>query len=129
MEKEVKMKNVLAVLAVALGLAAGGAMAHGVDKAQHGGVVQAAGDLSFELVAEGEGAALYVVDHGKAADTSKFGGKLTVLNGTEKTEVELKPVAANKLVAAPVKLSKGAKAVATVSTAGGKTITVRFSIK
>jgi hypothetical protein len=123
------MKNVLAVVTLGLALVAGGAQAHGPDKAQHGGVVQSAGDLSWELVAEGQGAALYVNDHGKAADASKFGGKLTVLNGADKSEAELKPAAGNKLTAAPVKLDKGAKAVAAVTNGAGKTITVRFTVK
>lgn len=117
------------VMATFLGLAAlsFSAFAHGPSKAQHGGVVQAAGDLSFELVAEGEAAALYVVDHDHPADVSKMTGKLTVLNGADKKEAELKP-AGNKLEAA-TKLAPGAKAVATVVVPGGKTVTVRFAMK
>ena len=46
-------------------LASAPALAHGGAAPKHGGVVQTASDLSFELVA-GEGAAmLYVEDHGK----------------------------------------------------------------
>jgi hypothetical protein len=122
------MKKLFA--AAALGLAVVSyAVAHGPEKAQHGGIVQAAGDLSFELVREGDGAALYVVDHGAVADASKFGGMLTVLNGADKSEAPLKPAGANKLLAQPVKLVPGSKAVAAVSTAVGKTVTVRFSVK
>lgn len=102
--------------------------AHGGAKPQHGGVVQTASDLSFELVAQGPGAALYVVDHDKPADASKFSGKLTVLNGAAKTEAELKPVGGNKLEAA-VTLDKGAKAVATIKLPSGTSTTVRFAIK
>lgn len=104
------------------------AHAHGGAKPQHGGVVQTASDLSFELVAQGPGAALYVVDHDKPADASKFSGKLTVLNGADKTEAELKPAGGNKLEAA-VKLDKGTKAVATIKLPGGTSTTVRFAIK
>lgn len=102
--------------------------AHGGAKAQHGGVVQTASDLSFELVAQGAGASLYVVDHDKPADASKFSGKLTVLSGANKTEAELKPAGGNKLDAA-VKVDKGAKAVATIKLPDGTSTTVRFSIK
>ena len=61
------------------------AMAHGAAEPAHGGVVQTASDLSFELVATADGAAIYIVDHDEDADASKFGGKITVL----KPEVQL----------------------------------------
>lgn len=123
------MKKLL--IAASLGFAAisMSVHAHGPDKAQHGGVVQAAGDLSFELVTQPAGAALYVVDHGKPADVSKMRGKLTVLNGAEKSEGELNAAGGNKLEASTVKLAPGAKAVATVNVPTGKAITVRFTVK
>ena len=104
-------------IAGVLGLSAVGfnAAAHGPAKAEHGGVVQTAHDLSFELVAKANGASLYVVDHDDPADVSKMTGKLTVLNGTEKSEAELKPVAADRLEATGVKLVAGSKVVATLS--------------
>ena len=104
------------------------AFAH-TDKAKHGGVVQAAADLSFELVPKGDVATIYVEDHGKPFATSGMTGKLTVLNGTEKSEAELKPAGDNRLEAQGVKLGKGAKAVATVTTPKRKTISVRFAVK
>lgn len=118
------------VISALLGLAAVSfnAAAHGPNKAQHGGVVQAAGDLSFELVSKGDTATLYVVDHDAPADVSKMSGKLTVLNGAEKSETALTPAGGNKLEAA-TKLGKGSKAVATVNVPGGKAITVRFAVK
>ena len=122
------MKRLL--MASLLGLAVLGfnAAAHGPNKAEHGGVVQAAGDLSFELVSQGDRAALHVIDHDKPADVSKMTGKLTVLDGAEKTEAELKPATGNKLEAA-ARLPAGAKAVATVTAPNGKTVTVRFAMK
>jgi hypothetical protein len=118
-----------AVVFVWMGLSALGfnAFAHGT-KPQYGGVVSTAGELSFELVAHGEAATLYVVDHGKPVDTSKMSGKLSVLNGAEKSEAELKVVGPNKLEAA-AKLSSGSKAVATVTLPNGKVVTARFSVK
>lgn len=104
-------------------------MAHGAAAPMHGGVVQTAADLSFELVATGEGAQIYVQDHGKDADASRFEGKLTVLNGADKSEAPLKPSGANKLEAKGVTLSKGAKAVAVLTTSSQKSITVRFTVK
>lgn len=125
------MKTLIATIAISLAAVAGPgtAFAHGGEKAQHGGVVASGGDLSFELVPEPGGAAIYVNDHGKAADAAKMGGKLTVLNGTRKSEGELKPAGSNKLVATGVKIEKGAKAVAAIAVDGGKTVTARFTIK
>ena len=123
------MKKILIAAALTLMAVGFNAQAHGNDKAQHGGVVRAAGDMSFELVAQGDGALLFVGDHGSPLDASQFTGKLTVLNGAEKSEVELKPAGGNKLAAGPVKLGKGAKAVATITLPSSKTLTVRFSMK
>ena len=105
------------------------AMAHGAAEPAHGGVVQTASDLSFELVATADGAAIYIVDHDEDADASKFGGKITVLNGTEKAEAPLKSAGGNKLEAKGVKLGAGAKVVAALQTADKKTVTVRFTVK
>lgn len=105
------------------------ASAHGPAKAQHGGVVQSTNDLSFELVPRQNGASLYVVNHDAPADVSKMTGKLTVLNGTEKSETELKPADAGRLEATGVKLVAGSKIVATISSPGSKTMTVRFTIR
>ena len=105
------------------------AMAHGAAAPVHGGVVQTAADLSFELVATPDGANIYIQDHGKDADASRFEGKLTVLNGADKSEALLKPAGANKLEAKGVTLSKGSKAVAVLTTGSKKSITVRFTVK
>ena len=104
------------------------ALAH-TDKPKHGGVVQAASDLSFELVSKGDVATLYVEDHGKPFATAGMSGKLTVLNGTEKSEAELKPAGDNRLEAQGVKLVKGSKAVASLTTPKKKTMSVRFAVK
>lgn len=90
--------------------------------------MQTAADLSFELVATAEGAEIYIQDHGKDADASRFDGKLTVLNGADKSEAPLNPAGANKLEAKGVTLSKGAKAVAVLTTNSKKSITVRFTV-
>jgi hypothetical protein len=124
------MKHPL-LAAVALALSAlsfNAAMAHGENKPRHGGVVAAAGDLHFELVGTPAGAALYIDDHGKPLAPTGMTGKLTVLNGTEKSEATL-VVAGNRLEAAGVKLAVGAKVVAALTTPARKAITVRFTVK
>lgn len=121
-----KFAIVLAALAAGLSV---NAFAHGDAKAMHGGIVQVASDIQYELVPQPTGAALYVVDHGKPADTSKMGGTLTVLNGTQKSQAELKPAGGNKLEAVQVTVATGSKVVASVKGADGKAATVRFAVK
>jgi hypothetical protein len=123
------MKKLLTV--VVLGLSAlsfNAAMAHGGAEARHGGVVAMASDLGFELVGTPDGAAIYIEDHGKPMAPSGMKGKLTVLNGAEKSEAEL-VAAGDKLEAKGVKLAKGAKVVAALVTPSAKAITVRFTVK
>ena len=92
------------------------------------GTVATASDLGFELVGTPTGAAIYVEDHGKPMAPSGMSGKLTVLNGAEKSEAEL-VVVGDKLEAKGVKLAPGAKVVAALSTSAKKAITVRFAVK
>lgn len=104
------------------------AMAHGGAKPKHGGVVATASDLGFELVGTPTGAAIYMEDHGKPMAPAGMSGKLTVLNGAEKSEADL-VVAGDKLEAKGVKLAAGAKVVAALTTPAKKAITVRFTVK
>jgi hypothetical protein len=123
------MKIFFMVIALSLSaLTFNTALAH-TEKPKHGGVVQAASDLSFELVSKGDVATIYVEDHGKPFATAGMAGKLTVLNGTEKSEAELKPAGDNRLEAHGVKLVKGSKAVASLTTPKKKTVNVRFAVK
>jgi hypothetical protein len=105
------------------------AFAHGGAKAAHGGIAQVAHDINFELVAQADGATLYLVDHGKPMSSQGIGGKLTILNKGQKSEADLKPAGDNKLLAAGVTLSPGAKVVAVLNGVHGKTVTVRFTVK
>jgi hypothetical protein len=128
--KAVHMKKVLSAIVLGASLlAATAVLAHDGAKAKHGGIVVAAIELSFELVTQADGAVIYVDDHGKPLATQGMTGKLTVLKGSEKSEAELKPVGDNKLEARGVKLEAGAKAVAALTTATKKAITVRFTVK
>ena len=123
------IKTLFVILALsASALSFNTAFAH-TDKPKHGGVVQAASDLSFELVPKGDVATIYIEDHGKPFPTAGMTGKLTVLNGSDKSEAELKPAGENRLEAKGVKVGKGSKAVASMSTPKKKTISVRFAVK
>ena len=124
-----KMKKLFTVVVLGLSvLSFNAAFAHGGAKARHGGVVAVASDLGFELVGTPTGAAIYVEDHGKPMVPTNMTGKLTVLNGAEKSEAEL-AVAGDKLEAKGVKLAAGAKVVAALTTPAKKAITVRFTVK
>jgi hypothetical protein len=104
-------------------------LAHG-EKPRHGGVMSEAKDLNFELVAENGKAALYILDHGAPLPSGNVVGKLTVMNGSEKSEVDLQPAGENKLIStSDVKLSKGSKVIASVTLADKKNVGVRFSVK
>lgn len=123
------MKSLLTVVVLSLSaLSFNLAMAHGGAQARHGGVAVMASDLGFELVITPTGAAIYVEDHGKPMAPTGLKGKLTVLNGAQKSEAEL-VVAGDKLEAKGVKLEKGAKVVAALVTPAAKAITVRFTVK
>lgn len=124
------MKKILALVMVAATVVANGAYAHG-DNPKHGGIVQSASnDISFELVNKGGKATIYVEDHGKPVATTGATGKLTVLNGSDKSEVGLEPAGDNTLVAkSDVKLGQGSKAIAAITFADKKSSNVRFSMK
>lgn len=117
-------------LTLAALMAAGTALAGGKHdhSPKHGGVVVEVKDLDFELVARPAAIQLYLRDHGQGVDVSKATAKVTLLTGTEKQEVELKP-AGNRLEATGTfKVGPGTKAVAVVNV-GGKASTARFTIK
>jgi hypothetical protein len=104
------------------------AWAHGVAEPRHGGMVQPAADRSFELVSTANGAAIYIDDHGEEIRPVGWGGKLTVLNGSVKVEVPL-AVESDRLEAKGVKLKKGSKVVAVLTTHQKKVVTVRFTVR
>jgi hypothetical protein len=123
------MKKILTIAVLGLSvLGFNAALAHGGGTPKHGGVVQTASDLSFELVSLPDGAAIYVEDHGKPMAPTGLKGKLTVLSGDQKSEAELS-VAGDKLEAKGIKLTPGAKVVAALVTPSAKVITVRFTVK
>jgi hypothetical protein len=126
-----KKQAFLAALALAL---AGSAFAagdhkHGHEhKPMHGGVVIEVKDMDYELVAKPATIQLHLRDHGKPADVTKASAKLTLLNGTEKQEVELKPAGDKLEATGSFKVGPGTKAVAVVTIGGKPAGTVRFAL-
>jgi hypothetical protein len=125
-----KMKHLISVAGLVLSsLSMTPAQAHGDAKPQHGGIVQKANDLSFELVAQADGATIYLMDHDKPMSSKGITGKLTVLQASNKIEADIKEAGDNTLRVLGVKLGKGDKLVAALSNVGGRSMTVRFTIK
>lgn len=114
---------------------AAGADAHGKAgghdvKPQYGGAVVEVQEVAYELVLKPDGAVIYVSDHGKPLATQGAKATLTLLTGAQKVDVALTPAGTNELRgAADLKAMSGAKAVAMVTLAGKKPVTVRFSTK
>jgi hypothetical protein len=100
----------------------------GGHKPVHGGVLTTVKDIDYELVANTSTLRLYVRDHGKAVDVSKASAKLTLLSGTEKQEVELKPSGDRLEATGSFKVSAGTK-VAAIITSGGKQTAARFVVR
>ncbi|MDZ7813668.1 MAG: hypothetical protein U5L74_11340 [Ideonella sp.] len=124
-----KLKLHIAAASIAMALA-GAAYAAGAHdhSPKHGGVVAEVKDMDYELVAKATVIQLHLRDHGKAADISKATAKITLLTGTEKQEVELKPAGDKLEATGTFKVGPGTKAVAIVTIAG-KPSTARFTLK
>lgn len=125
-----KLKSLMPMTVLVLGAATMGcALAHAPAKASYGGIVQVANDVGFELVAEADGATIFLTDHGKPMPSTDISGKLTILQGAQKSEVEVKAAGDNKLRADGAKIASGAKIVAVLNNVAGKTTTIRFAVK
>ncbi len=127
-----KLHTLIATLALAVAgtaHAAGEKHDHAHEhKPMHGGVVVEVKDMDYELVAKATTIQLFLRDHGKTADVSKATAKVTLLTGTEKQEVELKPAGEKLEATGSFKVGPGTKAVAVVMVAG-KPATARFTLK
>jgi hypothetical protein len=99
------------------------------EKPQHGGIVATANHVTYELVAKPEMIALHVSDHGKPVKVAGGTAKLTILNGTEKSEASLAAEGNALMVKGAFKVGPGAKIVAVVSLPNSTAKTVRFTVK
>ncbi|TVO59702.1 MULTISPECIES: hypothetical protein [Denitromonas] len=103
---------------------------HGHEhEALHGGVVTEVKDVDLELVAQPDLIQLHLRDHGKPVDVANGSGKLTILSGAEKQEVELKPAGEKLEARGAFKVGAGTKLVAVVTVPGKPTLTARFALK
>lgn len=126
------MKQVLSILALTSVLTLPAMVqAHG-DKAEakHGGVMSVVKDVAYELVAKPDTVTIYIEDHGKSVDTKAATAKLTMLNGSQKSEASLTPAGDNKLEAkGKFDVKESTKVISIVTLPGKPAATVRFDLK
>lgn len=96
---------------------------------KHGGIVleTKAGDL--ELVAKSDSMLIHVSDHGKPMKLTSGGGKVTVLNGNDKTEAPLALVGDKLETKGNFKVAAGTKVLAEVTLNGKPDVAARFTLK
>jgi hypothetical protein len=129
------MKQVLTSFVALLVLAVGSvsfntAYAHGGTQPEHGGIVQLVGDMSFELVPAADHVELWVEDDGEEVTSADLAAKLTIVDGSAKSEVALTPAGGNKFEAKGVKIGKGAKVTALLTLKDKQSkIAANFTIK
>ena len=98
-------------------------------KPKHGGVVVEVKHIDYEIVAKPEMIQIYLGDHGKPMKVDGAKAKVTLLNGSEKSEVDLLPVGDKLEAKGAFKVAKGTKGIALVTLAGKSASTVRFEVK
>ena len=118
-------------LALGIGSIAYAADQHGHDhKPLHGGILAAAANLDFELVAKPDSLTLYVADQGKPVATAGAKGTATVHAGNEKTAATFEPAGENKLVAkGSFKMGVGVRVAVAVTLAGKPEVKPNFRLK
>jgi hypothetical protein len=122
-----KLQSIVAVVALSAASTVFAADTHD-HKPRHGGVVASVKEVDYELVAKPAMIQIFVRDHGKPVDVSKATAKVTLLTGSDKQEVELKPAGDRLEAGGSFKVGAGTKAVAVV-TINGKPATARFTLK
>jgi hypothetical protein len=127
------MKIISLVLASAIGLGSATAIAAGNHdhSPKHGGIIAEGKAFDVEFVGKADSLALHVSDHGKPMSVKGATAKITMLNGTNKTEAELKPSEdGSKLEAkGSFTVAKGTKVISVITLAGKSPTTSRFEIR
>ncbi len=126
-----KLKIVAISIATLASFAIGASAALAKDDhtAKHGGIFVETKALDFEIVAKPDLIQVYVNDHGKAVKLDGGKAKVTLLNGTEKSDVELAPSGDKFEAKGSFKVAKGTKGIAVVTLAGKPAATARFEVK
>lgn len=127
--KKTALNTLFSVFCLSAALTATPAIAHeDHGKAMHGGIVAEAGHAQFEIIPGNGSVSVLVTNHGAPVATAEATGKLTVLAGSSKTEIELKPAGDNRL-AGQGSLPAGAKLLLSVNWPGKKPLQARAVVK
>ena len=117
------------VAMASLGLGAGAFAAGAGHEATHGGIRVESKVMDMEIVAKTDVIQLYVSDHGKPLKIDGAKAKVTLLNGAEKSEIDLQPAGDKFEAKGAFKVSKGTKGVVLVTLAGKPGTTARFTMR
>ena len=119
------------VLATSIFFCVASAMAAGEHshKPKFGGVVveTKAGDI--EIVAKPDSLQIYITDHGKARKLDGAKAKITLLNGSEKSEANLVAAGDRLEAKGTFKIVKGTKGIVVVTLASKAPVSARFDVK
>ncbi len=98
-------------------------------EAKYGGIHIENKAMDMEVVAKTDVIQVYASEHGKPLNLQGAKAKVTLLNGAEKTEVDL-PLVGDKFEAkGTFKVAKGTKGIVLVTLAGKPGSTARFTVK
>lgn len=123
------MNKLLSIFCLSALLTATSAIAHETHgQAMHGGIVAEAGHAQFEIVGKDGVLTVYASNHGAPLATTDAIGKLTVLSGAAKREIELKPVGNDQLQGQGA-LTAGDKLLLSVVWPGKKPLQARAVVK
>jgi len=123
------LRSLLFALVLCFQCAVFQASAHGEAEPRFGGIVKAAQDISFELVADAPGGAqVWLDDHGELMPTTGISGKLTIVNPSGRKETALHSDG-EKLTAPDATPVSGDRAILVVVLPSGQTISVRYAIE
>lgn len=123
-----KLAKCIVVATLVAGVTAFAADKHD-HEAMHGGVVVEVKNVDLELVAKPDLVQLHLREGGKPVDVANGSAKLTLLSGSEKQEVELKPAGEKFEAIGSFKVGAGTKLVAVVTLPGKPSTTARFTLK
>ena len=97
--------------------------------AKHGGIHIENKMMDMEVIAKADVIQIYASEHGKPVKLEGAKAKVTLLNGAEKTVIDV-PLAGDKFEAkGAFKVAKGTKGVVLITLAGKPGTTARFTVK
>ena len=95
-----------------------------------GGIVTEGKAFDAELVAKADLITVHLSDHGKPLATKDAKGKITLLNGPDKSEAELLPAGESRMESkGKFIVGQGTKSVVVITLDGKKPSTFRFALK